>query len=77
MATQLLIKIGKPKISFEKHGNTAVDQNWKAQNNCSLLYATNSQPTAAVPIVHAWMLNTELETGWKSTKDNLSNLNSK
>jgi len=51
------------RFSTKKRGHTAADRNWKDQNNCSLLYFTNSPPTAVVSIVHAWMLNAELETG--------------
>jgi len=45
------------RFRFKKRAHTAADRNWKAQNNCSLLYSTNSPPTAVVSIVHAWMLN--------------------
>ena len=51
------------RFSFKEPVHTAADRSWKAQNNCSLLYTTNSPPTALVTIVHTWMLNTELETG--------------
>jgi len=46
-----------------KRAHTAANRNWKVWNNCSLLYSTNSPPAAVVSSVHAWMLNTELETG--------------
>jgi len=50
------------RFSFKERVHTAAGRSWKAQNNLSLLYTTNSPPTALVTIVHAWMLNTELET---------------
>jgi len=51
------------RFCCKKRANTSADRKCKAENNCSLPYSTNSPPTAVVSIVHAWVLNTELETG--------------
>jgi len=58
-----LLSDSKIRFRFTKRVHTAADGNWKVQNNCFLLYFTNSPPTAVVSIVLAWMLNTEIETG--------------
>jgi len=64
-------------FQFKKRVHTAADRNWKTQNNSSLLYSTNSLPTAVVSFVHAWMLNTELETVGNLQKTIFRSLNSK